>query len=91
MAFTLRAVVREASGKVGLVIARWPLQAPSPDAARREVDRGRWETGGVEPNSYEIVDERGTAVTWRSYKKGHMSAPWRAHDPYAGAGLSAAE
>ena len=80
MAFMLRAVVREASGKVGLVIARWSLQALSPDEARREVDRRRWETGGVEPNSYEIVDERGTAVTWRSHTRGNVYAPWRDHD-----------
>src|SRR3954451_14011537 len=56
MSFTLKTVVREASGTVGGGIERWRLSALTLDQAKREVDQGHWVRGGIEPNGFEIVD-----------------------------------
>jgi len=39
MGFTLRTVVREASGRVGVILERWRLKALTLNEAKREVDR----------------------------------------------------
>src|SRR5829696_7974083 len=59
MAFTLRTVVREKSGKVGVVIERRPLRAVTLNEAKREVDRGSWVRDGIELNGFEIFDDEG--------------------------------
>ena len=75
MAFTLRTVVREKSGKVGVVIERQPLRALTVNA-KREVDRGTWVRDGIEPNGFEIVDDEGAIVAQRSYAGKNVSTPW---------------
>jgi hypothetical protein len=76
MAFTLRTVVREKSGKVGVVIERRPLRALTVNEARREVDRGTWGRDGIEPNGFEIVNDEGTIVAQRSYAGENVYTPW---------------
>ena len=76
MAFTLRTVVREKSGKVGVVIERRPLRAVTLNEAKREVDRGSWVRDGIEPNGFEIVDDEGAIVAQRSYAGKNVSTPW---------------
>src|SRR5689334_11573719 len=53
MKLTLRTVVRETTGRTGVVIARYSLRAQTLSEAKREVDRGSWVRDGIEPNSFE--------------------------------------
>ena len=77
MGFTLRTVVREATGKTGVVIARYSLRAQTLGEAKREVDRGNWVRDGIEPNSFEIVDDSDTVLAQRSYFQGkNLYTPW---------------
>ncbi len=76
MAFTLRTVVREKSGKVGVVIERRPLRALTVNEAKREVDRGTWVRDGIEPNGFEIVNDEGAVVAQRSYAGKNVHTPW---------------
>jgi hypothetical protein len=76
MGFTLKTVVREASGTVGVVIERWRLRALTLDQAKREVDRGHWLKDGIEPNGFEIVDDEGSVLARRSYAGRDIYAPW---------------
>ena len=76
MGFTLKTVVREASGTVGVVIERWRLRALTLDQAKREVDHGTWVRGGIEPNGFEIVDDEGSVLARRSYAGRDIYAPW---------------
>src|SRR3954452_24950662 len=66
MGFTLKTVVREASGTVGVVIERWRLRPLTLDQAKREVDQGHWARDGIEPNGFEIVDDEGSVLARRS-------------------------
>jgi len=76
MGFTLKTVVREASGTVGVVIERWRLRALTLDQAKREVDQGHWARDGIEPNGFEIVDDEGSVLARRSYAGRDIYAPW---------------
>jgi hypothetical protein len=76
MGFTLRTVVREATGKVGVVLERWRLRALTLDEAKREVDRGGWVRNGIEPNGFDIVDDEGSTLARRPYSKKSIYAPW---------------
>ena len=76
MGFTLKTVVREASGKVGVVLERWTLRALTLDQAKCEVDQGNWVRGGIEPNGFEIVDDEGSVLARRSYTGQHIYVPW---------------
>src|SRR4051795_2457081 len=76
MSFTLKTVVREASGHVGVVIERWRLRALTLDQAMREVDQGHWARDGIEPNGFEIVDDEGSVLARRSYAGRDIYAPW---------------
>jgi hypothetical protein len=76
MGFTLKTVVREASGTVGVVIERWRLRALTLDQAKREVDQGHWVRDGIEPNGFEIVDDEGSVLARRPYAGRDIYAPW---------------
>ena len=57
-------------------IERWRLRALTLDQAKREVDRGHWIRGGIEPNGFEIVDDEGSVLARRSYAGRDIYAPW---------------
>jgi hypothetical protein len=76
MSFTLRAVVAEDRGNVGVVIERWTLKATRLVEAKSEVDRGNWPTEGLKPNVLEIIDDTGTVVARRGYLGKNVYAPW---------------
>ncbi len=76
MGFTLRTVVREATGKTGVVIERYRLRAHTLAEAKREVDRGTWVRDWIEPNGLEIVDDRDMVLAQRSDQGKDIYAPW---------------
>ena len=78
LGLTLRTVVREATGKTGIVIERYALRAQTLAAAKREVDRGTWvQRNGITPNVFEIVDDSNTVLAHRWYKGSNLRGPWR--------------
>lgn len=76
MAFILRTVVREATGKTGVVIERIVLGALTLADAKREADSRSWVLHGIEPNALEIIDGNGSIVAQRSYRGKNVYAPW---------------
>jgi len=76
MGFMLRTVVREGTGKAGVVIERYRLRAHTLIEAKREVDRGNWVRGWIEPNGFEIVDDSEAVLAQRSYQGKNVYAPW---------------
>ena len=71
--FQLRAVVRESSGKTGLIVDSWPLRASTFEGAKVEADRRALDKLQAAPNALEIIDELGSIVAGRSFDR---SGPW---------------
>ena len=76
MKYMVRAVSRDANGKVTDIADTWPLNATTIDDAKAEVDRQHWREPGDVANAFEITDASGNALTWRSFRKGGKPASW---------------
>jgi hypothetical protein len=76
MKYMVRAVSRDIDGKVTDVANTWPLNASSVEEAKAEVDRQHWREPGDVANAFEITDESGNALTWRSFRTGGKPASW---------------
>ena len=74
--FTLRAVCRDADGKVINIAENWPLTAVTLEGAKAEVDGQKWDQSRVFANAFEIVDESGRALIWRPFRTGVGPASW---------------
>jgi len=76
MKYMVRAVSRDINGKVTDIADTWPLNASSVEDAKAEVDRQHWREPGDVANAFEITDESGNALTWRSFRTGGKPASW---------------
>ena len=76
MKYMVRAVSRDADGKVTDIADTWPLNATTIEDAKAEVDRQHWREPGDVANAFEITDASGNALTWRPFRKGGKPASW---------------
>jgi hypothetical protein len=74
--FTLRAVVREENGAIGVIVETSILRARDLGTAKIEADRGSRIAGGIMPNALEILDGSGAVVARRNYIGKNVHAPW---------------
>ena len=74
--YTLRAVFREADGKVTNIADSWPLTSVTIEEAKAEADEQKWDQSRVFANAFEIADESGRALTWRPFRTEDKDASW---------------
>ena len=74
--FTLRAVFREADGKVTNIADSWPLMSVTLEDAKVEADGQKWNQSRVFANAFEIADESGQALTWRPFRTQSRTVSW---------------
>ena len=74
--YVLRAVSRDSNGKATDIADSWPLNATTLHEAKAEADRQKWGEAWDVANAFEIADETGNVLAWRSFRKGGEDA-WR--------------
>lgn len=67
--YVLRAVSRDSKGKATDIADSWPLNATTLLEAKAEVDRQKWGEAWDVANAFEIADETGNVLVWRSFRK----------------------
>jgi hypothetical protein len=76
MRYALRAVSRDADGRVTNIADSWPLTSISVEDAKLEADRQKWEQRRDLANAFEIIDESGGVVTWRRFREAGEEPEW---------------
>ena len=74
--YTLRAVSRDAGGRVSNIADSWPLTSTSIEEAKAEADRQNWEQRRDLANAFEITDASGCVLTWRRFREAGEEPVW---------------
>jgi hypothetical protein len=74
--YTLRAVFREAGGKLTTIADSWPLTTVTLEEAKAETGGQKWDQSRVLANAFEIVDEVGRALTSRPFRTQGQVVSW---------------